>query len=244
MVAHTRLQATPRTEKYSSTPASRVESTHDQTLRCVPPPEGRSSGLLMGTLLFHEVIRNHVQDHHMQVFDSSGVPMGDLNLELRQGTQPAALPARESNGPAAEGITVFHGAQNIWRVAGTADRDHHIPRLGKILQLLDEHAFVADVVGVGRDRRQRVGERQDAEARSPPVAGALDQVGGEMRCGGGTPAVTEHENPPPVGADQGQYFDRLAHLFQVDGSDRIEQSLLISLRKNHGLTSNSTGWAP
>src|ERR1017187_10542594 len=244
MVAHTRPQATPRREKYSSTPATRVESTHDHTFGRVRPPEGRSSRFLMGMLLFHEVVRNHMHDYQMQVFDSSGVPMDDLNIELRQRPQAATLPARESDGPAADGITVLHGAQNIRRVAGTADRDHHIPRFGKVLQLLDEHAFVADVVGVGCDRRQRIGEGQDAEARSPAIAGALDQVRGEMRWGGGPPAVPAHENATPFGTGLGQEFDRPSHLFEVDRLDRMEQLVFIQLRKNHGLSSNSTGWAP
>ena len=65
----------------------------------------------------------------MEIFDSSGVLMGDLNIELRQGPQPAAFPAREGDGPATHGIAVFHRAQNIRRVAGTADRDHDIARL-------------------------------------------------------------------------------------------------------------------
>src|ERR1700686_1850198 len=111
MVRHTRPQSTPRKERYSNTPASRMESTHDHTFGRVPPPEGRQLRLLMRTLLFHEVVSNHVHDHHMEVFDSSGVTMGDLNIELRQGPQPAAFPARERDGPAAHGIGVLHGAE-------------------------------------------------------------------------------------------------------------------------------------
>ena len=149
-----------------------------------------------------------------EVFDSPRVCVGDLNIEVRQGSQPAAFPARERDGPAARGIAVFHRAENIRGVAGAADRDQDILRLGKILQLLDENAFVADVVGVGGDGGERIGERQDAEAGSPAVAGALDQVGGEMRSGGGAPAIPAHEDPAPVGAGLGQDFDRLAHLLR------------------------------
>src|ERR1017187_10430172 len=66
MVAHTRAQATPGRENYSSTTASRVETTHDHTFGRVRPPEGRSSRLLMGMLLFHDVVRNHMHDYQMQ----------------------------------------------------------------------------------------------------------------------------------------------------------------------------------
>src|ERR1035438_3862702 len=104
MVRHTRPQSTPRREKYSSTAASRLESTHDHAFDRVPPPEACPLRILMGALLFHEVVRNHVQDHHMEIFDPSGMGMGDPDLELRQGPQVAALPARESDGPAADGI--------------------------------------------------------------------------------------------------------------------------------------------
>src|SRR6267154_32867 len=123
MVCPTRLQSTPRREKYSSTKARRKESTHDHTLRRGFSFGGSPSRGWMRVLLFHEVVADHVHHHHMKIFDAAGVCVGDLNIELRQGAQPSALAARESDSPAADGIAVFHGAQDIGRVAGTADGD-------------------------------------------------------------------------------------------------------------------------
>ena len=74
------------------------------------------------------------------------------------------------------------------------DRHHHVAGLREVLQLLDEDAIVADVVGVGRDRGQGIGQRHDAEALIAAEARALHHVAGEVRRGGGAAAVAADEN--------------------------------------------------
>src|ERR1035437_2256730 len=108
MMRHTVAHSTPRAEKYRSTPARRLDNTHDHFLRRASPRDGLSS-LPMRTLLFHEIVANHVHDHHMEVLDAPGVGMGDLNIELGQQSQAAAVPARQRDRPAPHGIAVFPG---------------------------------------------------------------------------------------------------------------------------------------
>jgi len=83
MVCPTRLQSTFRTEKYNNTPARRLERTHDRILRRLPPPEDASLGSSMRILLFHKGVGNHVQHDHMKIFDSSGMRMGNRNIQFR-----------------------------------------------------------------------------------------------------------------------------------------------------------------
>ena len=68
------------------------------------------------------------------------------------------------------------------------------PGWREVLQLLDEDAVVADVVGVRRDGGQGIGERHDAEALCAVVAGALHHVADEVRGGGGAAAVAARED--------------------------------------------------
>ena len=119
----------------------------------------------MPLLPFHEPVADHMQHDHMKVLDPPGVGMGDLNIDLGQRPQAAAIPARQSDRPAADGVAVFHRAQDVRGIAGAADPHDDVPGFGEILQLLDEDAFVADIVGVGGDGGKRISEGQDAEAR-------------------------------------------------------------------------------
>src|SRR5215217_5205614 len=67
MVPETLFQLTPRREKYNSTAASKAERIHDHVLR---RPGGRVlPGSGMAALLFHEVVRNDVEHHHVGVLD-------------------------------------------------------------------------------------------------------------------------------------------------------------------------------
>src|SRR5262245_57238883 len=57
-----------------------------------------------------------------------------------------------------------HGAKDVRAVSRAADGDEQISRAGDILQLLDEDAVEALVVGPGEDVGRVVGEAEDLEA--------------------------------------------------------------------------------
>src|SRR5215471_1661781 len=100
----------------------------------------------------------------------------DLDIEMRQRSQPSAVAPRKRDGAAADRIAVLHRAQYIGRVAGTADRDQYIPWFGEIFQLLFKNTVVADIVGVGGDGGKRIGERHDPETRLSSITGAFDEI--------------------------------------------------------------------
>src|ERR1035437_2815532 len=87
-----------------------------------------------------------------------------------------------------------------WGVSGTAESHHHIPGPRKILQLLDEDAFIADVVGIRHDGGPGIGKRHDAKARGPVVAGAFGHFHGEVRRGSGAASVPANEDLAPFRA--------------------------------------------
>ena len=156
---------------------------------------------------------------------SSMRPMCGLeawNIELGHGAEFAAVAAGERDGTAADRVGVFDRAQDIGGIAGAADGHHHVAGLGEILQLLDEDAVVADVIGVGRNGGQGVGERHDAEALIAVEAGALDHVADEVRGGGCAAAVAAHKNAAVLVARPLEDVDGLADLLQVDGIDGLQ----------------------
>src|SRR5262245_10956974 len=61
-------------------------------------------------------------------------------------------------------IRPFRCANDIRAVAGTADRDQQIARVGEVFQLLGEDTIESLVVGPGEDVRRVVGETHNAEA--------------------------------------------------------------------------------
>src|SRR5690349_3539446 len=108
MVRHTARQSTPRTERYSSTAASRSESTNDHRLRRLPPSCGTSSPLML-VLLFHEVVAHHVHHDQVQVFDAAGVFVIHLDVHRAARAELSAIAAGEGDGGAADRIGVLDG---------------------------------------------------------------------------------------------------------------------------------------
>jgi hypothetical protein len=89
MMPKTRLQSTPRTDAYKSAPARRHGITHDQTLRRISSGALASRGLLPITLL-HEVVADHVEHDHVEVFDAAGMRMGNPDFQRSQRAERAA----------------------------------------------------------------------------------------------------------------------------------------------------------
>src|SRR5208283_3159644 len=89
-----------------------------------------------------------------------------------------------------------------------------------------------DVVGVGRDGGEAVGERLDAEARRPVVAGALDHVADEMRGGGGAAAVAACEDGVIERAGLLQPLDGLFHARQWNRLDGLGKPRLVVTHKS------------
>ena len=106
---------------------------------------------------------------------------------------PAIAPGQRHR-PAARLVRVLDGAQHVRRIAGSADAHEQVAGLGEILELLHEHAVVAHIVGVGRQRGQLVRQRHDAESRLAVEARAFHDVAGEMRGGGRAAAVAADED--------------------------------------------------
>src|SRR6058998_3139556 len=65
-------------------------------------------------------------------------------------------------------------------ISGSGNSQEQIPRLGEILELLDEYGVIGDIVRVRRQGRQLIGKRHDAKSRLPVEAGAFHDVAGEM----------------------------------------------------------------
>ena len=106
---------------------------------------------------------------------------------------------------------------DVGRIAGAADGHQHVPGFGEVLQLLGENAFVGDVVGVGGDGGEAIGERHDAEAPRTAVAGAFDHVADEVRGGRGAAAVAADEDRAPRGAGLVEDLDGLRDHAGIDG---------------------------
>ena len=76
---------------------------------------------------------------------------GCATCRLSSASGPSLPPSRPLKAMVRQPIElrVFHRAQHVGRIPGPADGDQHVARLGEILQLLDEDAFVADIVRIG-----------------------------------------------------------------------------------------------
>ncbi|MFO0967552.1 MAG: hypothetical protein U0793_18490 [Gemmataceae bacterium] len=76
----------------------------------------------------------------------------------------AAVEAGDAEGVDAVGVGPLDGFEDVLAVARAADGDEEVARLPEVLELLDEDAIVAGVVGPGEDVRGVVREAEDLEA--------------------------------------------------------------------------------
>ena len=95
----------------------------------------------------------------------------------------------QADGAAADLVGVLDGAEHVGAVAAAADGDQHVVLDGEVLQRLDEHGFVAHVVGVGRHRAHVVGQADHLQSRGPLPRGPFDDVADHLRGDQGTAAV-------------------------------------------------------
>ena len=114
---------------------------------------------------------------------------------------------------------MFDGAYDIGRIAAAAEGHHDIARAGEVPQLLEKNDVIADIVRVGRHRRDLLAQRHDFEAFLAAVAGAFDDVAGKMVGGGGAAPVAEDEDLAVFVAGLTEGFDGLVYL---GGVDRVE----------------------
>src|SRR5579883_258228 len=88
-----------------------------------------------------------------------------------------------------------------------------------------------NVVGISCQGRQRVIERHHAKALLTIEAGAFDHVADKMGRSGGAAPISANENVAVLLTRTRQNLDRLAHLFQIDAIDGLENVGLISFWK-------------
>src|SRR6185437_16499179 len=147
MVRPTDFQFTPRSAKYKRIPDTPTDSPTESAFRplnlnAIP----RTSAQAVHTL--HEVVADHVEHDHMRIFDTSHMRMRDLNIQGGQRPHPSAIAPRECDRGAAYGVRILHRIHHVLRISGPAHRNQHVAGGGEILELLDKHAIVIDVVRI------------------------------------------------------------------------------------------------
>ena len=93
---------------------------------------------------------------HVRIFDAPHMRSGYMNVELRQRPQLAAVATSQRNGPAADGIPVFHRAQDVGRLAdGTLFAPKYIenklkffPHIREAVAFGDGRPFVAVMLNI------------------------------------------------------------------------------------------------
>ena len=117
----------------------------------------------------------------MRVFNATHVWFGNVDIQLRQRAKLSAVTSGKRQRSATYRIRVFHRADNIGRISGTADRHVDVARLREIFELFDKRILVAHVIRIRGHGGNRIVERLNAKTRGLSATRAFDHVAHEVR---------------------------------------------------------------
>ena len=178
-----------------------------------------AGGKSVSVRFFHEVVGDHVAHGHVGIFDPAHVGVGNMEMELSEGAEFAAVAAGHGDGFAAHGVGCFDAAEDVGGVARTADGEEHVAGFGEVLELLGEDDVVADIVGVGRESGQVVVKAEDAELLVAAEAGTFQDIADEVGSGAGAASVAADEDGVAGFTGFGEKGDRFANAAGVDAAD-------------------------